>query len=210
MNVLFLPYSNQTAILTQARDGLLPDNTLMGVNHLPQHGIDFDILDPPNPVWTGGMFKRIRARTRLGSHIERNFLQQIRSLARRHQYDCVLLGSKENVISDGILRLPLPLRSPPVIGLEISISRSVPFPNLVRLLVSKADGLAVLSRQMAGELRALGVPRKRVHVLAYGVDDGFFRPRTEDTEPDIDILSLGHACRDFAFILLLPTQFLEQ
>ncbi len=201
LRVLSLPYSGQVATIGGARSGSVPDTSLMGINHLRDFGIDFDILDPPETGGLARLGERVRSIAGIGSHIERNLLQQASTLSVRDRYDCILLGSKENILSDGIVRAISQTSGPPTIGLDVQLSRNMRFPRFVKLLISKTQAFAVLSRQIAQDLRSLGIPGNRIHVMAYGVDDEYFKPRHEYDETAIDVLSVGHACRDYRTLL---------
>lgn len=48
------------------------------------------------------------------------------------------------------------------------------------LLMRDADAFVAMSRQIAGELAAAGVPREKVHQIAHGVDLQRFRPASEE------------------------------
>ncbi len=201
LSVLSLPYSGQGATIDGARIGSVPDTSLMGVNHLHDFGIQFDVLDPPKVGGLVSLGERVRSLTRFESHIERNLLQQAASLSLRDRYDCVLLGSKENIVSDGVVRGISRVSGPPTIGLDVQLSRTMRFPRILKLLISKTRGFAVLSRKIAQDLESLGIPGNRIHVMAYGVDDEYFKPRQEYDELAIDVLSVGHACRDYQTLM---------
>ncbi len=201
LSVLSLPYSGQVATIGEARHGSAPDTSLMGVNHLRDFGIQFDVLDPPESGGLASLGKRVRSLVGVGSHIERNLLQQAASLSLRDRYDCVLLGSKENIVSDGVVRGISRVSGPPTIGLDVQLSRNTRFRRIIKLLISKTQGFAVLSRQIAQDLESFGIPENRIYVMAYGVDDEYFKPRDEDDEMALDVFSVGHACRDYRTLL---------
>lgn len=125
---------------------------------------------------------------------------------RRHLNDVdVLLTQHEKHGVPAVLASWLPGRPPVVTGVIWLTDDSTNLPPVVRRLLvrllSRADGLFVLSRAQLPVVRSWGVPAARVRFVPFGVNTGFWCPTTAQPEPDLVVSAGTDRDRDYPTLL---------
>ena len=188
MKVLFMNNYPMEPALEEWRRGEFPAHHLWGVTHMPEHGIDVEIL----PFERYPILNKVGKRFGLGNYLD----QEIRAIFKSSKCDLVYSACQYNTLLLSVLRNLGIFRKPIVAVIHH------PMPNNKRNVsfVKGHDKLVCLSESVMGELEdELNVDEQKACVLDWGVDLPFYeRGETASVlEPNNSfIVSAGKSARD--------------
>ncbi len=182
MKALALFPKRRAGLRARVARGEAPDTLLMGLNHLGDHGIDVQLLDPP--LGRGGL------------------LQQAIALTRLRDFDAVIC---KDLTSGTLLSRFAGARRPPLLYLDVVLNSPSRPGTLLGPLVRGADGYVVCTRALRGLLvQNLGLPPAAIHHVPWGVDTRFFQP-SEGPWGNF-LLAVGDNDRDYGPLLQAARQ----
>jgi glycosyltransferase involved in cell wall biosynthesis len=170
------------------RKGEFPGHHLWGATHLPQYGIDVEIL----PHERYSILNKIGQRSKLGEYLD----QQLRAFLESSKYDLIYSACQDNTLFLAILR-DMGIFRKPIISI---IHHPMWNGENDKIYVSGHDKLLCLSNSVLGELRSsFSTANGKTSVLDWGVDLPFYDRETIASALESEtsfIISTGRSVRD--------------
>jgi glycosyltransferase involved in cell wall biosynthesis len=189
MKVLFTNNYPMDKALEEWRRGEYPGHHLWGITHLPEFGIDVDIL--PYEQYT--VLNKIGKILKLGNYLD----QQVRVFLRSSKYDLVYSACQDNTLFLSILRGIGIFRKPIAAVIHHPMDKS----RRNDMYVKGHDRLLCLSKSVLRELEnEFNIGKEKTCVLDWGVDLAFYDKgkniSTLKSENSF-IVSAGKSSRDY-------------
>ncbi|MBW4560982.1 MAG: glycosyltransferase family 4 protein [Mojavia pulchra JT2-VF2] len=191
MRVLFTNNYAMDRTWEQWKKGEHPGNHLWGVTHLPQYGIDVDIL----PYEKYAILNQIGRKLKLGGYLD----QELRIFFNLSQYDLVYSGNTDTTFILSYLRYLGIFKKPIICVLHHTLQ-----PNRLRhkTVVKGHDRLLCLSNKIKSDIEMnFSINQDKLEVLEWGFDLSFYDNQAKkyniaNSKPEL-IISAGHTLRDY-------------
>jgi len=181
-------------VLNDIRKKTFPDTLLMGLNNLPNLGIDIDFI-------TSDVIDRVNLEsTLLNTGLRSLLCQHLNILSRL----CLIrinkiMNAYDGVILGGFIPTNRPTKKTSIL-LDLIVYNNQHFKKMLGLLVSKMDAITYNARSERSLLLKMNLNPKRLFYLPWGIDKGFFKPLNTEVTPGL-IVSVGNANRDYITLI---------
>ena len=188
LRALFINDYLMTKAMEEWRRGEYPAHHLFGVTHLPDRGVEVEIVP------YGGYSK---LRTRL-TKVFGDLWQQWSVLWWRKPYDVLYSGSQYDSFLLSVLRRVKLYRHPLVATMHHLAKGPFRRPWLFRALYGGHDALLCMSAEIRDEIvEQLGFPTQRVRLVGWAVDLDFYTPAPIPTAEPAMVIAAGKTKRDY-------------
>jgi glycosyltransferase involved in cell wall biosynthesis len=172
-----------------------PGHHLWGITHLPEYGINVEIL--PYERYT--TLKTISSKIKVLGDLD----QQLRIILKQSDYDLVYSGHDISTSLLAFLRLLGIYKKPIAITMHRSFKQNLFWRIYVELFIKPHDLFLCLSPIIMERLRdRFNIPEEKLHVLPLGVDLEFYKPNLKTADKQTEesngfIISTGKTGRDY-------------